>query len=209
MSKKTNKKNAITEEKREKVLKAVEDIEKTPQKQTQSKPKQLTMAQVKREAVKTNKMAEYTLSTDEAIRHYPIFPQGKINEMLKEYQDQIQYATKKDILIPEEKTLDYIYFLCIKYFTSLKKGISDKYENQLLQMEHLIDAGYFKEIVNDVFMQSEINKVLDAITDLLSTFQLLENIDVQLNRKTEDLKVRNKDIINVLADPYGEVANKH
>lgn len=176
----------------------------------QQKSRQLSMAKVKREAVKTSKMEDYELNSVDKIRHYPIFSQGKINEMLKEYQEQTQYATEQDVLLPEERALDYIYFLCIKHFTSLKKGISDKYEEQILQMNHLVDSGYYTQIVNEVFMQSEINKVLDSITDVISSFQLLESVNTQINQKTESLKIKNKNMLNVLANdsPY-ESVDKH
>lgn len=166
----------------------------------QTKPRQLSMAKVKRAAISTNKMEVYELNEVDSIRFYPTFPQSKINEMLKEYQEQVRYATEKDILLPEDKTLDYIYFLCIKYFTSLEKGVSDKYEDQLLQMEYLIDSGYYLQIVNEVFVKVEIEKVLDSITDLLGAYQLLEQVNTQVNKKAEDFKVKNKDILNVLTE---------
>lgn len=203
MSKETNKKNAVTEEKREKIIKAVEEIEKTSPKQTQSKPKQLTMAKIKREAKEINKMEKYELNDNDSIRFYPVFPYGKIDDLLQEYQEKIRYAVEKDIMFPEEKTLQYIYFLCIKYSTSLEKAISDKYEDQILQMSYLVDTGYLKQIVEEVFLPSEINKVMDRISELLSTFQLIEHVNEKVREKTADLKIKNKEILNVLAkDPY-------
>lgn len=211
MTKEAEKKEATTKKTstKESTNKATKTIQKQKTQQA-PKPKQLTMAKVKREATQTNKTELFELNESDTIRHFPIFPRSKITEMLKEYQSQIQYATANEILLPEDKALDYIYFLCIKHFTSLEKGISDKYEDQLLQMDYLIDAGYYMQIINEVFMPSEINKVLDALTDFMSANQLLQDVDTQINQKTENLKLRNKDMLNVLADnPYTEVTDKH
>lgn len=173
----------------------------TKEKNTQEKtvkPKQLSMAQIRRTAVAANKMEDYDISDTEKIRHYPIFPQRKINELLQEFQEILQYTDEKNIEIKEEMFLPHILLLCIKHFTNLKKGISDKYEDQVRQLGYLVDSGYFEIIVSEIFMPSEIDKVIESMSDIMSRYQFMEKVSTQTMKKLQDLEVQNKNLMSDL-----------
>ena len=165
-------------------------------KQTVPKPKQLTMPKIKRAAQKANKREEYILSTNESIRFNPIFPYDKVIDLIKELGEDMVYASENDIEVSDELFVEYVHLLCIKYFTSLEKGFAKKFEDKLLQLDYLIRSGYYKEIMDEVFMPAEVQKVFDAITDELNKSRFIEDMFVKTNKKLENLKIKNKELID-------------
>lgn len=188
--------------------KATSSTKQTP------KPKNLTMAQVKRKAKDVNKMEEYELDTEGQIKvkFYPVFPESKVNELLEEMQGILAYVIdEQGIEFTEKNLTDHIFFLCIKHFTHLGKDISDKFEEQLVQMEHLIDTGYYAQIINEVFAQSEMNKIAKAIADMQSKFEFLMSIDKTAEENLEQLELKNKEMFNTLDTEVirKKVENRH
>lgn len=180
---------------------------KTTTKQSQPKPKNLTMAKVKRAAKEAYRMEEYELNDSDKIKFFPIFPQGRINDLLKELQQDQLYADENDIEFnaDDEFMVSYVLFLCIKYFTSLEKGFSKKLEDKLLQFEYLVDTGYYNQIVNEVFMPSEIRKVFDVVAGQISTYQFIEHVNVLSNEQLEDLKIKNKDLLDSIENMGSQI----
>lgn len=165
------------------------------EKQTTSKPKQLTMAKVKRVAKEVNRMLEYELDSEHKIKYYPVFPQSKVHELIRELANDMMNAGEKDIEITDELFIEYVCLLCIKHFTSLEKGFADNFEDKLLQMEHLVDTGYFKQIIDEVFSAAEIRKVFDTISDEINKNLFIEDLFVKSNEKLKELRIRNKDVL--------------
>lgn len=176
-----------------------------------SKPKQLTMNKIKTEAKNTYKMEEYSINDkDEVIKFYPVFPGSKIDEVIKEYQEDLIYAQSNDIESFGEDdgfTIEYILFLCIKHFTSLEKGFSQNLENKILQMKYLIDAGYYQQIIDEVFMQQEIRKVLDRISGNVATDNFIKHIGKVSEEKLNFLKEKNEEYLKTISAI--ESGNKH
>lgn len=160
----------------------------------QSETKTLTMDKVGRRAKSMYKLEEYELNDEDKIKFYVEFPNRRINEMLKELQEDVQYANENGIngFDNDEFIMEYIFFLCIKYFTSLEKGFSKKLEDKILQMEYLVDTGYYGQIIDEVFMPSEIRKVLDTVAKVFSAGQFLEQVNNVAQEKIQDLEIRHQ-----------------
>lgn len=171
------------------------------------RPKQLTMNKIKNEAKQAYKMEEYSINDkDEIIKFFPIFPQGRIDDLLKELREDLTYSAEKGIKLDEDDDffISYIMFLCVKYFTSLEKGFSDKVEDKILQYEYLKDSGYFDIIVGDIFMESEKTKVIESLSKILGTQKFMEQIQQKTTDYIKTLEFRNKEIFDRLNSTTAE-----
>lgn len=198
-NKKTEVQNKSTTRKNE--AKQATSSTKQRKKQTATKSKNITMAQIKRQAKEVNKMEEYVLDTDGEteikVKFYPVFPHSKIQELLQELQDILVQANDQGVRFTDSQLNNHLLFLCIKHFTHLKNQISDKFEEQLVQMEHLIDTGVYEEIINEVFDQKEISKVYDKLAEIQAQYEFIMNIQETVQKNLENLRVKQKDLLNV------------
>ncbi|PAV30165.1 hypothetical protein CIL05_06775 [Virgibacillus profundi] len=165
----------------------------------QPTPKKLTMAKVKRTAKEVNTMSSYELNEDVAIKFYPTFPESKIHELLQEVQNILNYLNEIGEDITDDELGQHVFLLTIKHFTDLKPQISDKFEEQLQQMSQLIDAGYYKQILNEVFSQSEIDKVAKAMAELRSRYEFLASIEDNTKENLKVLELKNQEMFNTLS----------
>jgi hypothetical protein len=169
-----------------------------------AKQSNLTMTKVKRQYKKTQEKADYELKDGLNLTFSPIFAHSEIEKLIQHMGEQFNYAEENGIEINEKFTLDYLLFLCIKQFTHLGKDISDKFEEQIQQMEWLVDTGYFKEIIEDVFMQTEVQKVLDKAIEISSKFLFLEKLTKQMQTSVQNLQLKNADVITQLGNKIVE-----
>jgi hypothetical protein len=65
-------------------------------------------------------------------------------------------------------------------------------------MEWLVDTGYFKEICEEVFLQSEIQKVFNKAVEISSKYVFLEKLTTQMHQEVQKLDIKNKDILTEL-----------
>jgi hypothetical protein len=163
-----------------------------------TKQSNLTMSKVKKQYKQTQQKQNYELKDGLNITFSPIFPHGDVEKLLTYMGSQFKYAEEKGLAISEKLTLDYTLFLCIKYFTHLGKEISDNFEEQIEQMEWLVDTGYFKEICEEVFLQSEIQKVFNKAVEISSKYVFLEKLTTQMHQEVQKLDIKNKDILTEL-----------
>ncbi len=157
-----------------------------------AKPLNLTTARKK--AREVNKIRIYNFEDGTYIKYYPIFPDTKIDELLEDYQRLIKEAAEKNIMLSDKNSFYLIHLMCIKHFTSLKKSFKDGLENHLNVLNVLIDAGYFKTIIEEVFTQNEFNKVLDYMSEIMSRDAAMQNI--MKKAKKEMQKIENMEVIN-------------
>jgi hypothetical protein len=160
--------------------------------------KKLTMGAVKKQYKKAHEKEDYELKDGLNLTFSPIFPHGEIEKLLEHMASQYKYAEEKGIEISEKFMFDYVNFLCIKFFTHLSKDISDVLEEQIQQMEWLVDTGYFKEIVEDVFMTKEISKVFDKAVEISSKFAFLEKLTQQMQETVQNMELKNRNVIEQL-----------
>lgn len=189
------------EKKRREILKAVKEIEEAdPERQVSSEPQNISFEKIEQQAKEANKIEEYDLNDNDRIQFYPIFPYQKIKELFDEMADIIVQANELEVALDDGEIINHILFLCVKHFTHLKEDISDKFEEQVQQMEYLVDTGLFSTIVNDVFMPKEIDKVMNYAGDFLSVDKFLQTVSKRASERLEDLEIKNKDMMNVISD---------
>jgi hypothetical protein len=169
-----------------------------------SKVNNLTMGKVKKQYKKVQEKADYELKDGLNINFSPLFAHSEIEKLIEHMSNQFKYAEEKEIEISEKFTYDYLLFLCIKQFTHLGKDISEVFEEQLQQMEWLVDTGYFKEIVEDVFMQDQIQSVFDKAIEISSKFVFLEKLTQQMQANVQNLELKNRDVIEQLGNKIVE-----
>jgi hypothetical protein len=169
-----------------------------------AKQSNLTLAKIKRQYKKIQEKAEYELNDGNNITFSPIFAHSEIEKLLEHMSEQFKYAEENGIVISEKFTYDYVLFLCVKQFTHLGKEISDKFEEQIQQMEWLVDTGYFKEIVEDVFMQDQIQVVFDKAIEISSKFLFLEKLTQQMQESVNNLEIKNREAIAQLGNKIVE-----
>jgi len=169
---------------------------------TPPKSKKFTLTQNKKQFTQLNKMEEYELLNAEgfAIKFYPEFSHDRIQDLLNELRTSLEYINKNEIEFAEEMYIDYVFFLCIKHFTHLKSGISNEFDKQLVQMKELVATGVYKEIIEDVFSQKEIKKVLDSLGDIIGNTMFLNTVENKAKEKLEQLELQNKDMLNVFSN---------
>jgi hypothetical protein len=165
-----------------------------------AKQNNLTLTKVKKQYKKTQEKVNYELKDGNNLTLSPLFAHSEIEKLLLHMSEQFKYAEVKGIEINEKFTYDYVLFLCIKQFTHLGKEISEKFEEQILQMEWLVDTGYFKEIVEDVFMQDQIQVVFDKAVEISSKFIFLEKLTEQMQSSVKNLELKNRDVIEQLGN---------
>lgn len=164
-------------------------------KQTKPKNTDIKFTQIKQRAKQSHIKETYELPTGETIRFYPTFPPTMIEELFKEVQSV--FATKpEEIELSDELTHKYILYMTIKHFTHLKSQLKAvTFVEQLNEMEAVINAGLFDVIVNEVFVQQEINKIFGYVTKFGSNIAYLEKLNNQFHEEIEKLDLQNKDII--------------
>lgn len=138
------------------------------------------------EAKELDRVETYVINgvTNEVIKYNPVFDELKINEILKEIQEKIEYIEKNNINFPkdDDEFYKYVCFLMIKKFTHFSSEIADDLETQLAQMNALFRLGYFELIIGEIFNQDEIARVINKVENLLVLADRLESLklDAQL-----------------------------
>lgn len=157
---------------------------------------QLKLSEVKKRIEELHKKQKFYLDkeNDEFIYYYPKFSEKKINELLDELLITIKYCqeNKLDKLKDEDKILQYLQFLIIKHFTSLKDELDNKPFNIHLETkESLEESGLYRIFLDHMFDPSEVHDVLDRFNDIV---KLGADIINELEKESEDknLKVVDK-----------------
>lgn len=163
-----------------------------------AKQNNLKLSQVKKQYKEAHKQESYELQDGSNLNFYPIFPHNLIEETLEHLAAQFKYAEEKGIELTEKFIYNYTLFLCIKQFTHLSKEISNNFEEQVQQLEWLVDTGYFKEVVEDVFSPKEISKVFDKMVEVSGKYLFLEKLTQQIQEEVGKLEFKNKDVITEL-----------
>jgi hypothetical protein len=163
-----------------------------------AKQNNLKLSTVKKQYKAAHKQESTELNDGSNLNFYPIFPHNMIEEMLEHLAAQFKYAEEKGIELSEKFIHQYVLFLCIKQFTHLSKEISDNFEEQIQQMEWLVDTGYFKEIVEDVFIPKEITKVFDKMVEVSGKYLFLEKLTQQMQDTVQGLELKNADVFRQL-----------
>ena len=184
------------------------------------KKSNLTLAKVKSVSKALDKMEQYEITDGEykgeTISFYPTFSHTSIEEVLVDLQTLIKEALEKEIKISDEMYLHLINFLAIKHFTHFKNDIPSSLLSEgktvgvLDYMEHFRKTGLYKIIIEEVFLTTELKKVIDHIVNFTATGLVMSDLEQQMQDKVASLKFKYSDVFeqvgklgearNVLAD---------
>jgi hypothetical protein len=140
----------------------------------------------------------------EQITFNPLFSEIEIEELLKEFGKLLNEAQQKEITISEEMQIYLIQFLIIKHFTHFKKDIPDtllgekKNAGILDWLDHFRKTGLLKECLEEMFLQKEIRKVFSRMTDFASSSLLVMQLNEEMNKKFEKMRLKNAEVFEEL-----------
>jgi hypothetical protein len=175
---------------------------------SEQKKANLKLSTVKAKSKEMDTTEKYEIQSEsyrgEQITFNPLFSEIKIENLLKEFGKLLNEAQQKEITISEEMNIYLIQFLIIKHFTHFKKDISDsligdkKNAGILDWLDHFRKTGLLKECLEKMFLQKEIRKVFGRMTDFASSSLLAMQLNEEMNKKFEQMKLRNADVFEEL-----------
>lgn len=190
----------------------VKEVNKKPKKtvtknKKQTKPKVLKLSQVKKESSQVNKRELFELENGTAIEYNPVFAYDKIEELFIEYQNGHVFAQKNnlDFFDNQRNIYFYLLFLAIKYFTHFEKELSNDFESQIIEMNHLIKTGYFTKIVDEVFNPKEVNKIIKHFEKWIVSNLSIIKMEEAIQDKTNELDLMIQDVLKELEERKSDV----
>ena len=176
-------------------------------KSTSPSPTQLTpqatdlkLSVIKSQAEAMFEQESYELKDGSTITFYPIFPELLIEDMLEELQKHYVEMNEKGVNLSQKMTIYFIQLMTIKHFTHLGKSMPDTFLGENEQpglfdyLNYLANTGLLKTIVEEVFMKEQMQKVYGKLTDIISTSQLNNRLEQEVQKKFETLNLKNKDV---------------
>lgn len=153
---------------------------------------QLKLATVKKRIEELHKKQKFYLDkeNDEFIYFYPKFSEKKINEALEELFITITYCqeNKLDKLKDDNQILQYLQFLIIKHFTSLKEELDNKpFDIHFTTKESLEETGLYRIFLDHMFDPAEVYEVLDRMNDVV---KLGNDIAKELDKENKDKNLK-------------------
>lgn len=143
----------------------------------QKKPRQkpLKLKDIQKTYAKMNTYKTHILNEEDntVIKYYEIFDNKKIEELLKQLFNSLQFDNEHKINFfnEDEKLIQYVMFLILKNFTNLDKEIPEELDAQIPIFNQIISVGLFEEMFNNVFPPEQVSIVLERI----GTFANLAN----------------------------------
>lgn len=132
---------------------------------------------------------------DKFITYYPKFSDDKINELFQDLNNTIIHCKEIDskLLENDAQEAEYLQFLIVKHFTSLKDELDDKSVDVHFETKKALEkSGLQRLLLDHVFDSNEIHKILDRRNDLI---KLIENIVYELERNPQN---KDKDKLQVV-----------
>lgn len=158
----------------------------------------IKFSQIKQIAKESNQTEQYEFENGTTVTFYSVFTPTKIEEMLKNISTTLS-AEGDELQLSEDMMHKFILFHCIRTFTHLSKQLkSTSLQGQLAEMEAIIDSGYFEKIIDEVFPQTEIYKVFDAMSKISSNYLFLEKMTQKMQNELASLELKNRDIFDQL-----------
>lgn len=173
------------------------------------------LSDVKKRAKSLHEKNVYELEDGSTITHYIQFPDLLIEEMLEELQRHYITMANKEINLSEKMNFYFINFLMIKHFTHFKNDMPgqlltvDKKAGLLEWLDHFVDTGLLKTIVDEVFLKDQVMKVYDKMTDFLGATKVIEELGIKAQEKFNNLKLQNSDVFEQLSKVGTENKDVH
>lgn len=187
---------------------------KSPTKSTAPKKprqKKLTLKSIQAKEASIDTLSTYVLNeeTNEVVKYYKIFNESKIQFLLTEAFEKIQYAAENDIeyFTTDSDLYNFISYLSIKYFTHLGEELQDSaLEDDIAAISALISTGLYKTILNDVFDGNQLQRIFETMSEHIELSGRVEKYQAELMAQVEDKvespvikkKITNKSNLKVL-----------
>lgn len=134
----------------------------------------LNIEEVLEESRKYETLETATIGQDFEIQFYPHFKQSKIDKLIEDMGMFLNNTDKDsqsfiELINSDEKyEVLIIYFFITKEFTHLGEDMKDKETPAELfpYFEALIETGYLTELIEDIFLQEELQKVMRRVAEI-------------------------------------------
>lgn len=178
-----------------------QDTKEAPKKKRKTPPtprsKVLKMSDVDKKIKKLNELSTYTIDTKtgEAVKYYEVFDEKKIQELLAELNDHMQYDKEHTIgyFESDQKVIEYLNFLVIKHFSHFRDEIGTQFETNLAAFDKLVSLGLFHKFHTDIFNPEQIAKVFERFYERIELATKV--IELPEETKQQLANMQNKDII--------------
>lgn len=169
--------------------------------------KQIKLSHIKSEHKNINKMETHVLDKEKnlVIKYYPIFPENKIEELLKELHEAILYCEENDLEFfkDDDQFYKYLYLLITRKFTSLESEIPSDFPSQVSIMSQMIDIGLIRTLFDEVLDGNEVTEVFARVDEMVTNLAKIAEATQKELAKLD--KLENKEILskpfNVLSSP--------
>lgn len=153
---------------------------------------QLKLSDIQKQVSELDKIEKFYLDkeNDQFIYYNPKFAEDKINEVFEELISTGEYCkeNKLDKLSTYDKAMEYLQFLIIKHFTSLKDELENKsFDTHYETMKALEKNGLHRVFLDHMFNSAEVIKVLERKNEVEKLGELvmieLEKDELNKNRQ--------------------------
>jgi len=125
---------------------------------------QLTLSDIQKQVAELDKKEKFYLDkeNDQFIYYFPKFSEDKINEVFEELLNTGKYCeeSKLDKLSTYDKAMEYLQFLIIKHFTSLKDELKDEKGLHRVFLDHMFDSA---EVIKVLERKNEVEKLGELV----------------------------------------------
>lgn len=153
---------------------------------------QLTLSDIQKQVAELDKKEKFYVDkeNDQFIYYYPKFSEDKINDIFEELISTSKYCkeSKLDKLSTYDKAMEYLQFLIIKHFTSLKDELDNEtFDTHYKTMKALEKHGLHRVFLDRMFDSAEVIKVLERKNEVekLGELVLLELEKDELNKNRQ------------------------
>lgn len=179
----------------------------TTPKQSKPRQKQIKLSHIQKQHKQINKMETYVLDEEQnlIIKYYPIFPENKIEELLKELHEAILYCESEnlDFFKSDDQLYKYLYLLITRKMTSLESEIPKDFPSQISILSQMIDIGLIRTLFDSVIDGNEVTEVFARVDEMITNLVKIAEATQKEMAKLERLE--NKEILstpfNVLSTP--------
>lgn len=166
---------------------------------TKQKEKSLKLTEAKRLAKKVEKLESYELHDGSIYKFHPYFSETLIEQMMLDLQLLLNEANTNDIELSDSIIYHLINLVIIKHASPpLKKQFKNGIVEHLNILDNLRNAGYYSEIINDVLLKDQMQKVRDKIAEIMAESKIIEDMFKQVAVKMQELKIKNADVFGQL-----------
>lgn len=171
--------------------------------------KQLSLTAMKSTYRDINRYKEHVwdAETNTIIKYYDEFDKNKIEELLVELYQDIEYAENENLSFfhDDANMMKYTSLLIIKHFTHLKKSIPEELDKKIQYMKEMIGIGLVELMFDELFLEEEVQQVFEKIVE---TATLAERVTQEMSRSQEKLDdfLANSENLSQLANlkKYGD-----